>query len=181
MLSSWLRIPPLVRIPLMYGVLGGLLSLAFAISFYYLGKHPFWMSPFFDVRVFVIAIFLFFSLREVRDYFYGGVLYFWQGLGGCYIYLASMTAVSTLGLIVFVKYQPDFLNDYKNIGLQQLRNLSPDAIQEIGKPAVDELLKTLPDYTLQEMAQKYAWQTLIIGTFITIIISVISRRQPKTQ
>jgi Protein of unknown function (DUF4199) len=181
MLKTWQRIPPLVRIPMAYGILGGILSLAFAISFYYFGKHPFWINPFIDIRVFVIAIFLFFSLREVRDYFLDGILYFWQALGGCYIFLATMMLVSTLGLVVFVNYKPDFLNDYIDQGLQQLNSLNPDAIKEIGKPAVDELLKTLPNYTLQEMAKKYASQTLIIGTFITIIISVISRRQPKTQ
>jgi Protein of unknown function (DUF4199) len=176
---SWDRIPPLVRLPMKYGILGGVLSLAFAISFYYLGKHPFWIFPLFDIRVFLIAIFLFFSLREVRDYFFEGILYFWQGLGGSLVYLISMVFSSVLGLIAFVTYQPKFLIDYKEQGLQQIKGLSPDAIKQIGQPAVDELLKTLPNYTLAEMASKYASQTLIIGIFITIIISVILRRQPK--
>jgi Protein of unknown function (DUF4199) len=176
---SWERIPPLVRIPFLYGVLGGGLSLAFAISFYYFGKHPFWIFPMFDIRVFVIAIFLFVSLKEVRDYFFDGVLYFWQGLGGSLVYLFSMAFFSTMGLIIFMAYQPNFLADYISQGLDQLKNLSPNSIKEIGQPAIDELLKTLPNYTTQEMASKYASQTLIIGTFITIIMSVILRRQPK--
>ena len=177
---NWKSIPPLVRIPLKYGILGGALSLSFAISFYYFGKHPFLIPPFFDIRVILIAIFLFFSLREVRDYFFGGLLYLWQGMAGSLVFLSCMALLGFIGILIFGTLQPDFVNAYIAQGLAQIKSIPPDSIKQIGQQAVDEVLKTLPTTTLSQMAIKYTSQTFAIGFFITIIISVILRRQPKT-
>lgn len=176
---SWERMPPLVRIPLKYGVLGGVLSLAFAISFYYFGKHPFMIPPFFDIRIFLIAIFLFFSLREVRDYFFDGILFFWQGMAGSLVYLACMALVCLAGLMAFGTYEPHFVELYIAQGLALIKSIPADSVEQVGKQAVDEVLLMLPKTTLWQMAMKYTGQTFAIGFFITIIISVILRRQPK--
>jgi Protein of unknown function (DUF4199) len=177
---SWERIPPLVRIPLKYGVLGGVLSIAFAISFYYLGKHPFLIPPFFDIRVLLIAIFLFFSLLEVRDYFFDGILFLWQGMAGSLIYLGIMASIGMAGLMAFGTYNPDFVEAYIAQGIAQIKSIPPSSIEQIGQQAVDEVLKSLPKTTLHQMALKYTGQTFAIGFFVMIIISVILRRQPKT-
>ena len=177
---SWNSIPPLVRVPLKYGILGGALSVGFFISFYYFGKHPFLIPPFFDIRVLLIAIFLFFALREVRDYFFDGILYFWQGMAGCLVYLASMATIGLAGVLGFGNLEPGFRDMFVEQGLAQIKSLPPDSISQIGKQAVDEVLITLSKTTLNQMAFKYTGQTFAIGFFITIIISVILRRQPKT-
>jgi hypothetical protein len=181
MFNFWSRIPPLVRIPLKYGILGAVLSLAFLISFYYFGKHPFLIPPFFDIRVLLIAIFLFFSLREVRDYFFEGILYFWQGMAGSLVYLSCMAALGFIGILLFGTFEPDFIQAYITQGIAQIKSIPPESIKQIGQQAVDEVLNTLPKTTLTEMAIKYTSQTFAIGFFITIIISVILRRQPKPQ
>lgn len=177
---SWNSIPPLVRIPLKYGILGGVLSVAFFISFYYFGKHPFLIPPFLDIRVLLIAILLFFALREVREFFFQGILYFWQGMAGCLVYLVTMAAIGHLGILGFGNFDPNFRDMFVQQGMAQIKSLPPDSIAQIGKQAVDEVLATLPTTTLSQMAFKYTGQTFSIGFFITIIISVILRRQPKT-
>lgn len=181
MLRAWKRIPPLVRIPLKYGIFGGVLSLAFVVTFYYLGKHPFLIPPFFDIRVFLIAIFLFFSLREVRDYFFEGIFYFWQGMAGSLVYLSCMALIAALGLLAFGNYEPGFVSIYIEQGMAQIKSIPLESIEQIGQRAVDEVLESLPKTTLAQMAIKYTSQTFAIGFFITIIISVILRRQPKPQ
>jgi len=178
---NWNTIPPLVRIPFKYGVLGGVLSVAFAISFYYLGRHPFLIPPFFDIRVLLIAILLFFALREVREFFFDGILYFWQGMAGCLVYLATMATIGLIGIFSFGNSQPRFLDMFVEQGVAQIKSLPPESIEQIGKQAVDEVLMKLPTTTLSQMVFKYTGQTFAIGFFITIIISVILRRQPKTQ
>jgi hypothetical protein len=169
-----------VRIPLQYGALGGLLSVTFVISFYFFGKHPFLIPPFFDIRVLLIAIFLFFALREVREYFFQGILYFWQAMAGCLVYLATMAIIGLTGVITFGTIEPNFKTLYVEQGIAQLQSLPPESIEQIGKQAYDEVLTSLPTTTLNQMALKYTGQTFAIGFFITIIISVILRRQPKT-
>jgi hypothetical protein len=177
---SWKSIPPLVRIPLAYGGLSGALSLLFIISFFYFGKHPFYISPFFDGRVLLMAVLLFFALREVRDYFFEGILYLWQGMGGCLVFLGGMMLVDAIGIAIFSTTQSEFIQLYIDQGLAQIKTFSPEAIKQIGQPAVEELQKSLPNTTVSDMVRLYTVQTLILGIFVTIIISVISRRQPKT-
>ena len=160
-------------------MLGGLLGVAFVISFYFFGKHPFLIPPFFDIRVLLIAIFLFFALREVRDYFFKGILYFWQAMAGCLVYLTTMAIIGLMGVISFGNIDNNFVNLYIEQGIAQLKSLPPESIEQIGKQAYDEVLSTLPTTTLSQMAFKYTGQTFAIGFFITIIISVILRRQPK--
>lgn len=176
---NWKSIPPLVRIPLAYGLLGGLLSVGFVIMFYYFGKHPFLIPPFFDSRILVIAILTFFALKEVRDYFLGGILFFWQAMAGCLVFLGGMMAVGFIGIYVFGTFQAGFVTKYIEQGMAQIRAIPPESVKQIGQQAVDEVLKTLPTTTLTDMTLKYTSQTIAIGFFVTIIISVILRRQPK--
>jgi len=176
---NWNRIPPLVRIPLKYGILSGLLSVTFLILFYFAGKHPLLIPPYFDSRILVMAILLFFALREVRDYFFGGILFFWQGMAGCLVFLASMALLGWIGIIVFSAIEPGFVSLYIEQGLSQIKRIPPEIIKQIGQEAVDEELQLLPNMTAALLAKKFTGQTFILGFFITIIISVISRRQPK--
>ena len=176
---NWESIPPLVRVPLKYGLLGGLLSVAFFISFYYFGKHPFLIPPFFDIRILLIAIFLFFALKEMRDSFFDGVLYFWQGMAGCLIYIITMALFGLAGVFAFGTFDPGFRTLYVDQGIAQIKSIPPESIAQIGEQAVNEVLNTLPSTTLSQLAFKYTGQTFTIGFFLTIIISVILRRQPK--
>ena len=176
---QWKIIPPLVRIPMFYGLLGGLLAFGFVLLMFYNGKHPLYINPFFDIRILIIAILLVFSLKEVRDYFFGGILFFWQALFGCLVYLAAMILVSSGAMVLLGNYNEKFVLDYRKQGLEQIGLFSEATIEQIGKPAVDELKATLPTMEIGQIAQKYSFQTLIFGLFITIIISVILRRQPK--
>ncbi|HRI80445.1 MAG TPA: hypothetical protein PLR06_13005, partial [Cyclobacteriaceae bacterium] len=71
---------PLIRVNLLYGAIAGFICGVTVISMYYMGKHPFLVNPFFDFRVAAFSLLLFFSLKEVRDYFRNGVLTFFQGM-----------------------------------------------------------------------------------------------------
>jgi hypothetical protein len=176
---NWKSIPPLVRIPLTYGLIGGLVCVILLISFYYFGKHPLLIPPFFDVRIFVIAILTFFALKEVRDYFFGGIIFFWQGMGGSLVFLGALALTTSIGIWAFGSMEPGFIKLYVEQGMAQINRLPPESVNQIGAQAVEEVLKTLPNTTLGDLIAKYASQTFTIGFFITIIISVILRRQPK--
>lgn len=174
------RIPPLVSVMARYGVLSGILGIVAAMVFYYIGKHPFWIFPFFDPRVLLIIIFLIFGLKEVRDYVQGGVLYFWQGLGGSLILLAVMSVIGYAGIWIITAFEPDFLKTYIEQGLEQIKAIPAENANEIGVAAMEEVRKTLPDTTAAWMAKRYAIQTYMFGFFIAVIISVVLRRHPPT-
>lgn len=178
MLNRFFR-SPLVHVCFRYGAIAGFLCALTVISLYYMGKHPFLITPFFDFRVPAFSLLLFFSLREVRDYFYEGRLTFFDGLGGSIIFLMTAAFVSDLVIFIFGSLQPDFVVEYVRQLGEQIRNIPPESIDQVGKATIENSLKELPFITLTYLVGLYAWQTFQIGFFISVIISVILRRQPK--
>jgi hypothetical protein len=172
---------PLFRVSVRYGAIAGVLCIGFVVSLFYMGKHPFLINPFADFRVPVFAVLLFFCLKEVRDFYLGGVLYFWQAMGGCFFFLLTTAAIAAAGIVAFGSWQSAFLTDYITEFTRQIQNLPPETVDRIGKSVVDQNLKALPATTLGNLATLYAWQSMVIGFFISVIISVILRRQPKLE
>ncbi|MBY0434990.1 MAG: DUF4199 domain-containing protein [Cyclobacteriaceae bacterium] len=179
MLSSLLR-SPLAKVSVRYGALGGLLGMGFLASFYYLGKHPLLINPFLDFRVPLFAVLLFFALKEVRDFFSEGVLHFWQGMIGGFVFTATFALLCAVFLLVFTALQPGFVSSFISIAMEQTKAFSAEDIEKIGRTAYEEGVRALQTTDGRFMATRYFFQSFIIGFFISIIISVILRRQPKT-
>ncbi|MBM3176650.1 MAG: DUF4199 domain-containing protein [Bacteroidetes bacterium] len=170
------RINPLFTVSLRYGLIASVAGMASVVAFFYMGKHPFWIFPLFDIRILVISILLFFSLKEIRDYFFGGLLFFWQGIAGSIIFILVMALLGFAGIYGFGSLEDSFVSEYVRQGLEQINALSDASAAQIGKPAVEEMKKTLPETSLAWMAKRYAIQTLTFGLFICVIISVVLRK-----
>ena len=172
---------PVVKVSARYGAIAGVLCIGLVISLFYMDKHPVLVNPFLDFRVFVFSVLLYFSLKEIRDFYQDGLLHFWQGMGGSLLFLAASALISSSGILLFGSWQPAFVSDYVMQFTQQIQNLPPETVERIGKDVIERNLKALPETTLGNLASLYAWQTFQIGFFISIIISVILRRQPKPE
>ncbi len=171
---------PLVRVCARWGTIAGALCILFLVSLFYMGKHPFLVNPFLDFRVPLFAVLIFFALKEVRDYYQEGVLFFWQGTGGSLIFVAVCSAIAAAGILIFGTAQPLFLNDYITEFTKQIQNLPSETVDQIGKDVVALNLAKLPTTTIGDLAGLYVWQSFIMSFFISVIISVILRRQPAT-
>jgi hypothetical protein len=142
-------------------------------------RHPFLIPVFVDYRLILFSVFIFFTLREVRDYFQGGIMYFWQGIFASFIFTVTFAVLSSLILLIFMSAVPEFLSDYIALSIEQLRLLPPQVIESIGKDVYNRNLELLPDTNVADLAFLYFWQSFMISLFISIILSVILRRQPK--
>ncbi|MGE0771158.1 MAG: DUF4199 domain-containing protein [Cyclobacteriaceae bacterium] len=176
---NWNAWPAYVRVTLRYGVVGGTVGFVLLLILYYIGRHPFLVPVFFDFRIVLFGILMFFSLKEVRDYFGQGVLYFWEGMIGCFMFTLSF-AVLASGLVwIFAWLVPAFVGDYISLFESQARTFPPEVIERIGKEVYERNLQALYDTNGFDLAALYFSQSFMIGLFISIIISVILRRQPK--
>ncbi|HEX6224619.1 MAG TPA: DUF4199 domain-containing protein, partial [Chryseolinea sp.] len=100
------------KISLRYGAAGGILAFVLLLVMYYTGPHPLLTSPFLDFRILLFGIFIFFTLKEFRDYYQDGSLYFWQAmLGGWTVILIATIATSIL-LWLFGVWDNDFVDSY---------------------------------------------------------------------
>jgi len=169
------------RVSVRYGAISAVLCLGMVISMFYMHRHPFLVNPFFDFRVFVFALLLFFGLKEIRDFYQNGTLNFWQGIAACAVFLTISALISSLGIWLFGTLRPVFVSDFITQFGEQIRNFPPEEVERIGKDVIERNLKALSSTTIGDLAKLYARQTFQIGLFISIIISLILRRSPKPQ
>lgn len=173
------RIPPIVRLPKFYGLIGGVLGFVLLIILYYIDRHPFLIPVFFDFRVPLFGIFIFFILRELRDYYFGGILFFWQGMIAAGLFIITYAVVTALLIWIFAINVPGFVMQYVELATNQLKSFPRETIEQIGKDVYDKNLALLPNTKGSDLALLYFIQCFGIGLFISIILSVILRRQPK--
>jgi hypothetical protein len=155
------------------------LGFVLLIILYYIGRHPFLVPVFFDFRVPLFGIFIFFILRELRDYYFGGLLFFWQGLIASGLFIITFALVSSTLLWIFAINVPGFVIQYVELATNQLRSFPKETIDQIGRDVYDKNMALLPQTKGFDLALLYFIQCFGIGLFVSIILSVILRRQPK--
>ena len=170
----------LLRVSVRYGVLAGLIGSILLVGLYYLGRHPFLIPVFMDFRIILFAFFIFFALREIRDHYMRGILYFWQGIIASFFFTVCFASISALALLAFMYIVPEFVSDYISLSLAQLRSLPPVVVERIGDEVYTRNLEMLPVTSASDLSLLFFTQSLMISLFISIILSVILRRQPGT-
>lgn len=170
---------PLVGISLRNGLIAGALALGLLVVMYYLGRHPLMVAPFLDFRIILLGIFLFFTLKEFRENHQNGELHFWQGMAGGFIMVVVTATVASALLWVFTAAEKDFVREYVAQMTVYLKSFAPEDIERIGKDAFARNLENLPSTNGKQIAGSYFIQSMIIGFFVTIIMSVILKKQPK--
>lgn len=175
------RSSPIIAIGIRYGVIAGILcGVLLVITFYIMDRHPLMVSPFMDYRILLFGVFIFFSLKEFRDYHQKGELYFSQGMVCSFIFVMVAGTVSSLLLLAFCSYESTFVSTYVSATVEYLKTFSPEDIEKIGKDVFESNLKNLPATNGKQIAGKYFIQSTMIGFFVSIILSVILRKEPKT-
>jgi hypothetical protein len=172
---------PLIRLPLLYGILGGVLGFALVVVLFYIGSHPFMVGIVLDFRIALFAVFMYFILRELRDSYFGGYLSFGHGLVATWLF-SIVFAVIASGLIwSFGINVPEFVIKYQELATNQLQSMPAESVNEIGKETYDKIGAAIPNIRAVDLATRYFVQCFLISFFISIILSVILRRQPQIQ
>jgi len=173
---------PLVSIGIRNGVVAGVLIILLLLAtYYFFGRHPLMVSPFMDFRVLLFGVFIFFTLKEFREDYQGGALYFWQGMMGSFVFIMIAGTTASLLLIAFCFYEPAFIADYVKAMTEYLKTFPQEDIDRIGKEVYQRNLDQLPATNGRQLAGLYFVQSVMIGFFVSIILSVILRKEPKPQ
>lgn len=172
---------PLITVGIRYGVIAGILcGVLLMITYYMMDSHPLMVSPFMDFRVLLFAVFIFFSLKEFRDYHQQGELYFSQGMMVSFIFTIIAATVSALLVWAFCSFESTFIPSYVTAMTEYLKTFPPEDVERIGKEVFESNLNSLSATNGKQIAGKYFIQSVMIGFFVSIILSVILRKEPKT-
>jgi len=162
-----------------YGAACGILAFVLLLVMYYIGSHPLLIPPFLDFRILLFGIFTFFTLKEFRDYHQGGNLYFWQAMTGALTVVLVAATITSCLLWLFGVWEKDFVASYVTAFTAFLQSFPKEDIDRIGKEVYDRNLEELPATNAFDLVQTYFMQGIVVGFFVSIIVSVILRRQPK--
>jgi hypothetical protein len=171
---------PLVTVAVRWGLIGGALAVTLMIMLFYYGQHPFMISPFLDFRILLFGVLIYFTLREFRDQYQDGVLYFWQGMIGSFVFVVVAGTVASLLLLGFMMYEERIVMSYIPLRLEYLENFSSEDIARIGKEVFERNLELVRSTNAKQLAGVYFGQSLMIGFFVSIMLSAILRKQPKS-
>lgn len=171
---------PIIRVPLKFGVIAGILGAAALISLYYMGFHPALAPIFFDFRIILFSVFLIFTLREYRDIHRGGIMYFGEGMLASFIFVLSYSVPASLALGIFGHLEPEFVSSFVREFTAHLNTWPKEDIERIGKEEFERNLTAIQTTNANNLAWNHFKQSYWIGVFLSIIISVILRRLPKT-
>ncbi|HMG94537.1 MAG TPA: DUF4199 domain-containing protein [Chryseolinea sp.] len=173
-------IKKLLRISVRYGTVGGILAFVLLVIMFYLGRHPLITSPFLDFRILLFGIFIFFTLKEFRDYEQDGMLFFSQAMIGGLTVIVIMTTITSILVQTFGTVEKNFVATYIDQVTAYLGSFSKEEIERVGKDAYERNLAALPSTNISKLTITYFVHGMVIGFFVNIILSVILRRQPKT-
>jgi hypothetical protein len=169
----------LLRLALRNGTIAGVLAITMIVVLYVADKHPFLVPMIADFRVFLFGLFIFFTLKEYRDKTEGNILYFWQGMVGAYQFIGVFSVITAISIIIFSWIEPNFITQYITLFLEQAEAGKAEVIKQMGKENFERNLAAIRATNGLERAFVYVIQNVWIGLFISIIISVILRKQPK--
>lgn len=168
----------LFNICLRHGLIAGALNIVLLVITFYVGRHPLMIAPYLDFRIVLFGTFVFFALREFRDTRNLGTLYFFQGMIGSYTVVFIASVVASLGLMLFAGLEKDFVVSYIEAMTAYLKGFSEQDIGVVGRDAYERNISLLPSTNSWMLAISYFGQGILIGLFVTIILSVILRKQP---
>lgn len=170
---------PLFTIAVRYGAIAAVLSIGLNIAMYYMNRHPVMISPYLDFRVFLYGIFIFFSLKEYRDFHNEGALHFFQGMFGSFVLVATAGVLGSILYRIFGAFETNFIPEYVRLMTEYLKGWPEEDIARVGKETFERNLQSLPSTNMGQIATMYLVQSFGIGLFVSIIMSVILRKQPK--
>ncbi len=106
------KVPLLVRIPLKYAFVASILAMAVIMVLFYTHRHPLLIPIVYDYRILLFGVFIFFTLKEFKDYHNAGVLHFWQGLLMGILFYLALGLIVGIFIHIFGSVEAAFLEEY---------------------------------------------------------------------
>ena len=166
---------PYVRVPLRFGSVGGLVSIALFVALYLLDKNPLVTIRIADV--FIIPIFIFFGIREFKDYYNQRKLRFWQGMSigiATYVIIALLSAICVFIIVYFV--DDALFQDFVSNSVSDLLDKKEALVEQFGEESFNATLEKTSSMKKIHLPVDDFIKKCIIGLFLTIVFSIILRK-----
>lgn len=160
---------------LKYGLAAGAIAVVLFLVLWGLEEQPLDSLRFFDFIL--IPLFLYFTLKELRDYRMGGRLLYWQGMTAGLVCYLTLAVISALFILIFISYADTaLLVAHKQENLKVLEEDPQKWIEQVGKQAYEQALLEVKQLTAQDLAIDDFLKKALIGLFFTGIITLFFKK-----
>ncbi|MBW3544147.1 MAG: DUF4199 domain-containing protein [Bacteroidetes bacterium] len=166
---------PMLMAGLKYGAAGGGLAIVLFVVLWTIKENPLDAGRLFDF--FMLPLFIFFTLKELRDYRQGGRLAYWQGMTAGLFCYTTLALISALFIFIFLTYGgTDLLVQHQQENLAVLTDDPQTWIEQVGQQAYDKALKEIRELTALDLALDDFLKKALIGLFFTGIITLFFKK-----
>jgi hypothetical protein len=154
------------------------LIILFHVSAYF-GINPLMNVAHLIFDLIIFGVFIFFGSKEFKTEQQDEILHFWQGMTiGFNVYFFGTIF---FGIYLFIYFQIDenVLIGYKEAATTFLMEKKDIYIDRIGQEAFDSQVESIDDATSNDLLLSSVLKKILAGFFITPVISIILRKQPK--
>jgi hypothetical protein len=164
--------------PVKFGLIGTGIHIFIFFIYYFIGANP--LIEMYTIDIFILPVFLYFGIREYRDYNNNKLLSFGQGMTAgliLYVLIATLTAVFAY---FFLEYgDSGLMESYVQNRITKLTGNEQKIIEEMGQASYDESLNQLKVTTSKTLALDNFLKRIAIGFLLTSIISMVMKRKQK--
>ena len=172
-----MKVSPLIKIPVKFGIFGGILMIIAIVVMIFFEGNPILTSRI--LGIVILLLFIFFSIKEFRDYHNNRELHFWQGVSIGIINILTISIISSTFIYIYTTYFDQqtlitYINDRVNDMITNKENLK----EMMGEEVYENTLRSVKGTTSFDVAYDVFIKNSFFGLLFTIIISVILRRVP---
>lgn len=171
------KLQPYFQTALKFGLMGGILIVVLFVVMVLFEINPLVASKKLDFGFIILPIFVFFSVKEFRDYKKDGKLRLWQGMILGMFTAFFLSLFSAIVVWAFLSLFGDlFLTQYITDRTILLEEYRPMIVETTSEEVYERTYKDLQNVTPLILAFDDFIKKIFTGLFITLIISVILRR-----
>lgn len=167
---------PLLKIPLLFGLVTGLLAFGYFLALYALGFTPLGNIRTPDFGLYIITIS--YACWYYRKHYGQGWLHLWEGLTIGYV--VNMTAAFIAGWLIyfFVVYiDPGVFTAYLNDMQQLLTDTKSELVEQIGEEEYQTLFNKVRDNEPETLITDEISKKFLMGIIPILLISLFFRKQ----
>jgi hypothetical protein len=142
-------------------------------------------NPFIDLNqllfdVVIFFLFIFFSTKEYRRYQNGGILHFWEGMTIGFLLYAPAIIIFVTALYVHNLVDGSMLAEYQREAMLYLEERKESFLKEMGtEEQYQAQVAAIEEITFHRLVWGAALKKIIVGLFLTPIVSILLRKKPK--
>lgn len=165
----------LYKVSLKYGLAGGFISIVLFLTLYFLEEDPLSSIRIFDFAL--IPLFVYFTLKELRDYKNEGKMLYWQGMTAGFVCYFFIALISSLSIWFFLSnVDPDVFIRHKQENITILTNDPEKWEEQVGKKDYEEALRNLRAVTPFSLAADDFLKKSLTGLLLTSFIAIFLKR-----